>query len=149
MYCNNGADRTIVKQNHGNWHLIEGGTLSDRAGYLSRTGAGTYLGQGRVPYRTSRTGQTSRTAPASENTASAASDSSDLSDLSDLSDKGTPAKALQQRHPRKGTPAKAPPQRHSRKGTPAPPSWLPHIMDNELLLEGGEAPFAGVPIDRF
>ena len=118
MYCNNGADRTIVKQNHGNWHLIGG-----RGGCL---------------YRTSRTGQTdrtSRTAPASENPASAASDSSDLSDLSDLSDKGTPAKA--------------PPQRHPRKGTPAPPSWLPHIVDNELLLKGGEAPFAGVPIDRF
>ena len=105
-----------------------------RAGCLSRTGA--YLGQGRVPNRggggylsrtsrTSRTGQTSRTTPASENPASAASDSSDSSDLSDLSDKGTPAKAL---------PRKAPPQRHPRKGTPAPPSWLPHIVDNELLL---------------
>lgn len=34
-------------------------------------------------------------------------------------------------------------------GASAPPSWLPHIMDNELLLEGGEAPFAGIPIDRF
>ena len=116
MYCNNGADRTIVKQNQGNWHLIGGGYL---------------IGQERVPYRTSRTGQTdrtSRTAPASENPASAASDSSDSSDssdLSDLSEIGTPE-----------------------IGTPAPPSWLPHIMDNELLLKGGETPLAGVPIDR-
>ena len=103
MYCDNGADRTIVKQNQGNWHLIEGGTSSDRGRVPHRAGAG-YLS------RTSRTGQTdrtSRTAPASENTASAASDSSDLSDLSDLSDKGTPAKA-----PPSGTPAKALPQRH-------------------------------------
>ena len=92
MYCNNVADRTIVKQNQGNWHLIEG-----RSGCLYRTS------------RTSRTGQTSRTTPASENTASAASDSSDSSDLSDLSDKGTPAKA-----PPSGTPAKAPQQRHPR-----------------------------------
>ncbi len=92
MYCNNGADRTIVKQNHGNWHLIGG-----RGGCLYRTG------------RTGQTDRTSRTAPASENPASAASDSSDLSDLSDLSDKGTPAKAPPQRHSRKGTPAKAPP----------------------------------------
>ena len=127
MYCNNGADHTIVKQNQG------------PGAYLG----GAYLGQGRVPNRTSRTGQTdrtSRTAPASENPASAASDSSDSSDLSDLSEIGTPAKALPQRHPRKGTPD---------KDTPAPPSWLPHIMDNQLLLKGGEAPFAGVPIDRF
>ena len=64
--------------------------------------------------------------PASENSASAASDSSDSSDLSDLSEIGTPE-----------------------IGTPAPPSWLPHIVDNELLLEGGETPFAGIPIDRF
>ena len=59
MYCNNSADRTIVKQNHGP------GTLSDRRRVPNR---GYLIGQGRVPYRTSRTGQTdrtSRTAPAS------------------------------------------------------------------------------------
>ena len=141
MYCNNSADRTIVKQNHGNWHLIEGGTSSDRGGYLigqervpyrtgggylSRTGAGTYLGQvGQVR----QIGQVGRPQPA------------------------TTASTNLVRRPTRPTcptcPIKALPQRHPRKGTPAPPSWLPHIMDNELLLKGGEAPFAGVPIDRF
>ena len=62
MYCNNSADRTIVKQNHGP------GTLSDRRRVPNR---GYLIGQGRVPYRTG---------------AGTLSDKSDRSDRSDKSD---------------------------------------------------------------
>ena len=123
MYCNNGADRTIVKQNHGPGAYLGGAYLGQGPGTLSdKSDKSDEIGQvGRPqPQRTQLVRRPTRpTRPT------------------------CPIKALPQRHSRQ-----APPQRHPRKGTPAPPSWLPHIMDNELLLKGGEAPFAGVPIDR-